>query len=115
MLPSVFAINKLKVLKVSFARLDKPEQLVNDSGPQFVSCNLLKFSQEWYFEHLTNSPHHSQANDNPESSVGEAKKILMKCRKAGLKTFLALLDHRNTPSMGIHIFNLKQYLSNSII
>ena len=104
----------IKKLKAHFPRHGIPEQLVSDSGPQFALRNFLKFSQEWDFEHLTSSPHHSQANGKAESSVKEAKQILKKCRKAESDTFLALLDHRNTPSMGIQI-SPAQYLTNCYI
>ena len=40
---SVFVIKKLKA---HFARHGIPEQLVSDNGPQFVSRDFLKFSQE---------------------------------------------------------------------
>ena len=97
---SVFVIKKPKA---HFTRHGIPEQLISDNGPQFVSHDFLKFSQEWDFEHLMSSPHHSQANGKAENTVKEAKKILKKCRKAQSDTFLALLDHRNTPSTGIQI------------
>ena len=58
----------------------------------------MQFSSEWDFEHHPSSPRHSQGNGKAESAVKEAKKILMKTKKAGSDAFMALLDHRNTPS-----------------
>ena len=65
--------------------------------------DFLKFSKEWDFEHRTSSPYHSQSNGKAESAVKQAKKILLKCSKTGSDTFLALLDHRNTPPASIQI------------
>ncbi|CAB4006649.1 Transposon Ty3-G Gag-Pol poly [Paramuricea clavata] len=89
----------IKKLKAHFSRHGIPEQLVTDNGPQFVSRDFVKFAKEWDFD----SPRHSQANEKAESAVKEAKKIIMKRNKAGTDTFLALLDHRNTPSVAVQI------------
>jgi len=93
----------IRKLKAHFARHGIPEQLVTDNGSQFTSCDFLKFAKDWDFEHLTSSPYHSQGNGKAESAVKEAKKILRKCKSSGSDAFLALLDHRNTPSAGIQI------------
>ncbi|CAB4011661.1 Retrovirus-related Pol poly from transposon opus [Paramuricea clavata] len=97
-LRSTTSTSVIKKLKAHFSRHGIPEQLVTDNGPQFVSCDFVKFANKWDFEHFTNSPRHSQANGKAESAVKEAKKIIMKCNKASTDTFIALLDHRNTPS-----------------
>jgi len=76
---------------------------VTDNSSQFSSYDFLKFAKDWDFEHLTSSPHHSQGNGKAESAVKEAKKILRKCKSSGSNAFLALLNHRNTPSAGIQI------------
>ena len=90
-------------MKAHFSRHGIPEQLVTDNGSQFVPRDFVKFAKEWDFEHFTNSPRHSQANGKAESAVKEAKKIIMKCKKSGTDTFLALLDHRNTPPAIVQI------------
>ena len=100
-LRSTSSVYVIKKLKAHFARHGIPEQLVTDNGPQFTSRDFLKFSKEWDFDHRTSSPRHSQSNGKAESAVKEAKKILVKCKKAGSDAFLALLDHRNTPPTGI--------------
>ena len=87
-------------LKAHFERHGIPEQLITDNGPQFVSRDFLKFSKEWDFDHRTSSPSHSQSNGKAESAVKGAKKILMKCKKAGSDAFLALLNHRNKTAYG---------------
>ena len=71
----------IKKLKAHFSRHGIPEQLITDNGPQFVSRDFVKFAKEWEFGHFTNSQRHSQANDKAESAL--AKKIIMKCNKAG--------------------------------
>ena len=47
---------------------------------------------------MTSAPHHPQANGMAESAVKTAKSILRKCKAAGEDEFLAVLNHRNTPS-----------------
>ena len=93
----------IRKFKAHFARYGIPEQLVTDNGPQFASRDFLKLANEWDFEHLMSSPHHSQSNGNAESAVKEAKKLLRKCKSSGSDAFLALLDHRNTPPTGVQI------------
>ena len=82
-LRSTMSVSVIRKLKAHFARHSIPEQLVTDNGTQFVSSDFLKFSSEWDFEHRTSSPCHSQSNGKAESAVKEAKKILLKCKKAG--------------------------------
>ena len=102
-LRSTTSVSVIRKLKAHFARRSIPEQLVTDTEPQFASSDFLKFSSEWDFEHLTSSLCHSPSNGKAESAVKEAKKILLKCKKAGSDTFLALLDHRKTPPSVIQI------------
>ena len=97
------SVSVIRKLKAHFARHGTPEQLVTDNGAQFTSHDFLKFSRDWDFEHLTSSPHHSQGNGKAESAVKEAKKSLRKCRARGSDTFLALLDHRNTPPASVQV------------
>ena len=110
-LRSTTSVSVIRKLKAHFARHGIPEQLVTDNGPQFSSRDFLKFSSESDFDHRTSSPRHSQSNGKAESAVKEAKKILLKCKKAGLDAFLTLLDHRNTPPAGIQISPAKRLLN----
>ena len=98
---SVYVIKKLKghfVRHYGYSRA-----LVTDDGPRLVSRDFLKFSKEWDFERRTSSTHHSQSKGKAKSAVKQAKKILFKCSKTSLDTFLALLDHRSTPPASIQI------------
>ena len=91
-------VNKLKA---HFARYGSPVQLVSDNGPQFTSETFRKFTTTWDIEHLTSSPGNSQANGMAESAVKTAKRLLTKSHKAGSDPYLAMMDHRNTPSQGL--------------
>jgi len=78
---------------------------------QFSSNDFLKFSNEWDFDHRTSSPCRSQSNGKAESAVKEARKILLRYKKAGTDAFLDLLDHRNTPPSGIQISPAQRLLN----
>ena len=110
-LRSTTSVSVIRKLKAHVARHGIPEQLVTDHRPQFSSSDFLKFSSEWDFDHRTSSPRHSQTNGKAESAVKEAKKILLKCKKVGSDAFLALLDHRNTPPVGIQISPAQRLLN----
>ena len=108
---STSAVFMIKKLKAHFARHGIPEQLVTESGSQFVSRDFMTFAREWDFEHCTSSLHHHQANRKAESAVKEAKKILSKCKKTGSDTLLVILDHRNTPPAGIQIRPAQRFMN----
>ena len=59
-LRSTTSTSVIKKLKAHFSRHGIPEQLVTDNGSQFVPREFVKFTKEWDFEHLTNTPRHSQ-------------------------------------------------------
>ena len=91
----------IKELKAHLARYDIPKQLVTDNGPQFVSDEFRKFTEGWGIEHMTISPHHSQANGKCEAAVKVAKRMLRKTTKSGEDQYLALLNVRNVPTQGV--------------
>ena len=76
-------------------------QVVSDNGPQYTSEAFARFAKAWDFEHVTSSLGNSQANGKAESAVKTAKRILTKTKKAGSDPYIALLDHRNTPTQGL--------------
>lgn len=80
-----------------------PEQLVTVNGLQFTSRDFLRFTEEWDFEHLTSSRHHSEGNGEAESALKESMKILRKCRASGSDAFLELLNIHNTPPAGVQV------------
>ena len=101
LLPNTTSDTVITKLKAHFARYGRPNQLISDNGPQYISESFKTFANDYDFEHLCSSPGHSQANGKAESAVKTAKNILTKCKKAGSDPYIAFLDHRNTPSQGL--------------
>ena len=93
-------INKLRS---HFARHGIPRRFISDGGPQFDCKEFQTFSKDWRFDHHITTPYHSQSNGKAESAVKEAKKLLKKCTADKTDPYLALLEHRNTPSSIIDI------------
>lgn len=87
----------IKKLKAHMARYGVPDEVVSDCGSQYTSREFKAFAREYGFKHVTTSPSHHQSNDNAESAVKEAQKILKKSGESGTDPYLALLAHRNTP------------------
>ena len=87
-------------LKSHFTQYGIPDQVISDIGPQFASKEFADFAEKWDFEHLTSSPGNNKANGKAESGVKTAKH-LRKSIKAGKDPYLAILDHRNTPTQGM--------------
>ena len=88
----------IKVLKTYFARHGIPDVLMSDNGPQYASEEFHYFSREWKFKHVTSSPRYPQSNGKAESAVKTCKMLLKKANLAKTDVYLALLDHRNTPT-----------------
>ena len=88
-------------LKQHFARHGIPNTVFSDNGPQFDSDEFRRFARDWEFNHLTSSPGHSQSNGMAESAVKTVKRLIKKANKDGTDPWLAILDHRNTPSEGM--------------
>ena len=95
-LQNTSTITVIKKLKAHFARYGVPCVLISDNGPQFTSSNFQNFSRSYDFEHRTSSPYNHKANGKAESAVKTAKALLRKNDDGD--HFLALLNHRNTPS-----------------
>ena len=64
--------------KSIFARFGIPEVVLSDNGPQFSSRELLKFSQDYCFTHITSSPYHPQGIGEAERDVQTMKNLLKK-------------------------------------
>ncbi len=76
--------------------------VISDNGPQYSSQEFKCFSQVWEFKHNTSSPGYEQSNGKSESAVKTAKRLMQKAAAAGQDPYLAILDHRNTPSQGLN-------------
>ena len=88
--------------KSHFSRHGIPNRVLIDNGPQIASSELVEFSREWKFQHLTSSPYHSQSNGKIEAAVKIAKKLLKRATRENEDPLKAILDWHNTPteSMG---------------
>ena len=83
-----------------FSRHDILEKVIKNNGSQFDSNAFRKFSLEYQFCHVTNSPYYPRSNGEAERGVKTVKASL----KKGDKPYLTLLAHRSTPfPMGIHL------------
>ena len=92
----------VKKLKRHFSRYGRPDAVVTDNGPQLVSDEFQKFSTDWEFAHITSSPYHSPSNGKAESAVKIVKKLIRKTQKDGTDIHKAILDWRNTPTVGMN-------------
>lgn len=81
-------------IKEIFSRMGIPRVLHTDNASYFVSEEFSQFAKQWSFDHTTSSPHYHQSNGKVESAVKICKRILRRCPDP----FLALLEHRNTPT-----------------
>ena len=88
-------------LKYHFVRYGIPDQVVSDNGPQFSGEEFSKFSKKWSFAHTPTSPYNSKGNGKVESAVKMAKNLIRKAKEDNKDPYLAILDHRNTPSQGM--------------
>lgn len=86
-LRSTTSVSVIRKLKAHFARHTRTASY--RQRVQFSSNDFLKFSNEWDSDHRTSSPCRSQSNGKAESAVKEARKILLRCKKAGSDAFLA--------------------------
>lgn len=110
-LPDTKACTVIRKLKSHFARQGIPDQVFSDNGPQFSSEEFQKFSQKWEFRHSTSSPGFPQSNGKAESAVKTAKCLMRKAKMAGEDPYLAMLDHRNTPTQGLNVSPAQRLLS----
>ena len=89
--------NVIKLCKKTFSRYGIPHQLHSDNGSQFTSAEFATFCKEWGFQHTTSSPGHQQSNGKAESAV----KIIKRLMRRAEDPYLALLEYRNTPTVGL--------------
>lgn len=92
-----------------FSRYGVPDYVVTGNGPCFASSEFAKFASQWNFQHVTSSPHYPQSNGKAENAVRTFKRLFSKCRAAGISEFQALLDWRNTPSVGMDTSSAQRF------
>ena len=101
----------VKKLKRHFSRYGRPDVVVTDNGPQLVSDEFQKFSTDWEFAHITSSSYHSSSNGKAESAVKIVKKLIRKTQKDGTDIHKAILDWRNTPTVGMNSIPAQRLMS----
>ena len=97
LLPSTESTMMINKLKNHFARYGIPDTIVSDGGCQYTSHEFTKIGKSWDIIHVT---YNSKANGKAESAVKTCKQIMRKSKDACSDHYLAILDHRNTPSQG---------------
>ena len=80
-----------------FSEHSIPQRVVTDNGPQCDNETYRKFAKEWYFDHITSSPHYPKSNGFIERTVKTEKFTLKKAKSSKLDPYLALLCIRPTP------------------
>ena len=101
----------IQKLKQHFARHGIPDTVMSNNGPQFDSEEFRKCAKAWEFDHVTSSPGYAQSNGMVESAVKKAKSLLKKAKKAETDPWLAILDHRNTPTEGMTTSPVQRLMS----
>ncbi|KAL5515944.1 hypothetical protein EMCRGX_G001194 [Ephydatia muelleri] len=96
-LPNTLAYTIVEATKREFARHGIPVVVHTDGGPQFVSQEFSSFVKSWEFQHTISSVYNSQSNGKAESAVKIAKRLFKRSRDP----YLALLEWRNTPTIGL--------------
>ncbi|XP_064107886.1 uncharacterized protein LOC135216447 [Macrobrachium nipponense] len=97
-LENTLASTVIRKLRSHFARYGLPCVLISDNGPQFVNENFKQFATDYDFEHRTSSTTHAQSNGMVESAVKTSKRLFRKAVESNKDPYLAILDHRNTPT-----------------
>ena len=98
-------------LKQQFAIHGIPNTVFSDNGPQFDSDGFRRFARDWEFSHVTSSPGYAQSNGMVESAVKTVKRLIKKANEANTDPWLAILDHRNTPTEGMNSSPAQRLLS----
>jgi hypothetical protein len=96
-MPSMDAKSLINMCRKHFSRYGIPQEIVSDSGRQFVSRPFHDFAASLDITLTQSSPHYHQSNGKAESAVKMVKTIFKKCRMDNSDPNFALLEWRNTP------------------
>ena len=96
-LQQTLATTVIFAIKQHVAPHGVPVVVHTHGGPQFTSQEFQAFSRAWEFVHTISSPYHSQSNGKVESAV----KIVKRLFKRSSDPYMALLEWRNTPTVGL--------------
>ena len=83
-----------------FARWGSPKVLRTDGGPQFISAEFARLTDEYGILHTRSSPYNSQSNGTAESAVKAAIKLLRHHRYGTEEFYFALASARNSLTTG---------------
>ncbi|XP_028672669.1 uncharacterized protein K02A2.6-like [Erpetoichthys calabaricus] len=110
-LPDTSSSTVIHKLKAHFTRHGIPDTVISDNGPQYSSQEFKQFRIAWEFRHVTSSPAYPQSNGKAESAVKTAKQLMGKATRAKADPYLAILEHRNTPSQGFNTSPAQRLMS----
>ena len=88
-----------------------PDEIVTDCGKNYDSAEFSHFCQRKKIKHTKSSPHHHQSNGKVESAVKIVNTLLRKSAKSALNPYEALLDQRNTPTVGMTTSPTQRFLN----
>ena len=100
-MPKTDAKTVITKRKHHFARYGITDQVVIDNEPQFSGEEFAKFATRWSFAYTPISPYNSKGVGKVESAVKMAKNLFRKAKEDNRDPYLAMLDHRNTPTQGM--------------
>jgi hypothetical protein len=89
----------IEKLRLCFASLGLPEQLVTDNGPSFISEDFKQFMKKNGIQHIRTSPHHPSSNGLAERAVQTFKSSMKKLTEGKVSTKVSrfLMAYRSTP------------------
>ena len=105
------AAETIDLMHKQFARWGLPDEIVTDCGKNYDSAEFSHFCQRKKIKHTKSSPHHHQSNGKVESAVKIVKTLLRKSAKSALNPYEALLDQRNTPTVGMTTSPTQRFLN----
>jgi hypothetical protein len=101
----------IDLMQKQFARWGIPDEIVTDCGKNYDSTEFSHFCDRKKIKHTNSSPHYHQSNGKAESAVKIVETLIKKTDKTGLNPYEALLDQRNTPTVGMTTSPAQRFLN----